>query len=107
MTPDLIRSEMISFSNSESIMLASTGPSADPIETPSICPKSWLLNENAVLVQESRISFFKVRFKRVVATSFSSKTRSRMILIVLVSGTFVNSETTSKQGDSPLRIASL
>ena len=63
----------------------------------SIYSKSWLLNENAVLVQESRISFFKVRFERVVATSFSSKTRSRMILIVLVSGTFVNGETTSNE----------
>ena len=72
-------------------------PSADPIETPSVCWKSWLLNENAVLVQESRISFFKVRFERVVATSFPSKTRSRMTLIVLVSATFVNSETTSNE----------
>ena len=89
--------ETISFSNSESMILASTGPSADPIETPSVCSKIWLLNENAVSVQKSRISFFKVRFERVVATSFSSKTRSRMILIVLVSGTFVNSETTSNE----------
>ena len=53
MTLDLIRSETISFSNSESMILASTGPSADPVETPSVCSKSWLLNENAVLVQES------------------------------------------------------
>ena len=43
-------------------MFASTGPKEDPILTPSFCSYNLLLKVNAVFVQVSNISFFKVLF---------------------------------------------
>ena len=47
------------------MMLATTGLSDEPIET--LIP----LKKNAVFVQQSFISFFKVFFRNFVLTSFS------------------------------------
>ena len=81
MVPDVIKSVTTSFSNSERIMLTKTGPNADPIETPFVvCSKTvLLLNENAVLVHESKICFFRDLLERVVEIRFCLKTRSRII----------------------------
>ena len=68
-----------SFSNSERIMLAKTGCNGDPIETLFICSKMVPLNENAVLVHESKISFFRDFLERVVEVRFCLKMRSRII----------------------------
>ena len=77
--PDAIKSETTNFSNSERIMLAKIGPNAYPTETPFICSKMVSLNENAVLVHDSKISFFRDLLERVVEVRFCLKTRSRII----------------------------
>ena len=78
-------------------MFASTGPKEDLILTPSFCSYNLLLKVNAVFVQVSNISFFKVLFLRFVEISLSSYIRFNMILIVLLIGTFVKSDSTSKE----------
>ena len=70
MIPERIRSETTIFSNSVNMILARTGPSEHPIETPSICLNNWLLNEKVVLLQQSKISFFKVCLLKVVSIKF-------------------------------------
>ena len=37
MTPELTSSATITFSNSDKIMFAKTGPNEEPVETPSNC----------------------------------------------------------------------
>ena len=78
-------------------MFASTGPKEDPILTPSFCSYNLLLKVSAVFVQVSNISSFKVVFLRFVEISLSSYIRFNMILIVLLIGTFVKSDSTSKE----------
>ena len=60
----------MSFSNLEKVL---AGPNADPMETPFVCSKMVLLNENTVLVQESKIRFFRDLLESVVR--FYLKTR--------------------------------
>ena len=52
------------------MMLATTGLSDEPIETLPFCLRIIPLKENAVFVQQSFISFFKVFFRNFVLTSF-------------------------------------
>ena len=52
------------------IILANTGSSKPPMLTPSICSYSWLLQENAVLVQVSRSNLRSVDFLIHVSISF-------------------------------------
>ena len=52
-------------------MLARTGPSDEPIETPTLSLRITLLKENAVFVQQSFISFFKGFLRNFVLTSSS------------------------------------
>ena len=51
-------------------MFASTGPKEDPILTPSFCSYNLLLKVNAVFVQVSNISFFKILFLRFAEISY-------------------------------------
>ena len=64
------------------MILARTGSNDDPIDTPSTCSYSCLLKEKVVLVQESKISFFKVCLVRVVCIWFSAKVRFKITLTV-------------------------
>ena len=48
------------------MMLANTGFNGEPMETPSICLQYLLLELNAILAQAPTISFFIVRFDKVV-----------------------------------------
>ena len=77
-------------------MFASTGPKEDPILTPSFCSYNLLLKVNAAFVQVSNISCFKVLFLRFVEINLSLYIRFNMILIVLLIGTFVKSDSISK-----------
>ena len=72
---------------------ASTGPSGPPMHTPSICSYNFLLKDNAVFWQvSSRINFFSEGLGKNVLISFLSYTRLRIMLTVLLKGTFVNNE---------------
>ena len=79
------------------MMLANMGPREDPIETPSVCSYNSLLKEKMVLLQQSRISFFKEHLVNVVLICFSLKIRSKIILTVRDKGTLVNKETISNE----------
>ena len=92
----LINNLTIVFSSSVIMMLANTGPNGEPMETPSTCLENLLLKLKTVLVQESKISFFIVRFCKVVGITLSTDIRFRIILTVLFNGTLVNNEVTSK-----------
>ena len=81
-------------SSSVIITLANTGPKEEPILTPSFCWYSLLLKENAVLVQVSNISFFKVRFLRLVETNLSVYILFKIKSTVRLIGTFANNDST-------------
>ena len=53
------------------MMLARTGPSDEPIETPSFCLRIVPLNGNAVFVQQSLLASLNVFFCNFVLTRFS------------------------------------
>ena len=57
-------------SNFVKIMLAKTWAREDYIEIPSICSYNWFLKEKVILLQQSKISFFKVRSVSVLLMSF-------------------------------------
>ena len=65
-------------------MLAKTGPNADPIETSFVCSKIVSLNENAVLVHESKISFFRDLLERVVEIRFCLKGNGNKIFYRII-----------------------
>ena len=88
---------MICSSSSVITILASTGPSEDPIDTPSSCLYSLLLKEKIVLRQESRISFFKDLLDKVVEITCLLNTLSIITSTVKSNGTQVNKETTSNE----------
>ena len=79
------------------MIFANTGPSEDPIETLSVCSYNWLSNENVVLLQQLKFSFFKVRLLKVVLNNLSLKILSKTILTVRDNGTLVNNDATSKE----------
>ena len=74
MTSFSISCWIIVSSNSVIIMFASTGPKEDPILTPSFCSYNLLLKVNAVFVQVSNISFFKVLFLSLRIESVQNNT---------------------------------
>ena len=84
-------------SNSVIIMLANTGPREPPMLTPSVCSNNLLLHEKTVLVHVSRISLRRVDFLRFVSISFLLKILSKIILRVRWRGTFVKSDSTSRE----------
>ena len=61
----------ITLSNTLIMMLARTGPSDEPIETPSFCLRIVPLNGNAVFVQQSLLASLNVFFCNFVLTRFS------------------------------------
>ena len=79
------------------MILAKSGPKHDPIETPSICSSIVLLKKKAFMVQQSFKSYFIVRFLMFVFNSFVLYIQSKVMLIVLLKGTDVNSDSTSNE----------
>ena len=78
------------------MMLANLGPNGEPMETPSICLEKLLLKLNTGLVQASKISFYIMRFRKVVGITLSTYIRFRIILTVLFNGILVNNGVKSK-----------
>ena len=63
----------IILSNSVIMMLAKTGPSDEPIETPSFCLRIIPLKENAVFGQNLLSTFLKCSFVSLCSLAFLYK----------------------------------
>ena len=83
-------------SSSAIMMLASTGPNGQRMETPSIFLQHLLSKLNTVLVQGSKISFFIKRFRKVAGIALSTYIRFKIMSTALFNGTLVNNKVTSK-----------
>ena len=71
--PDVINGSTITLSNSVIMMLARTGPSDEPIKTPSFYLQIIPLKENAVLVQQSLSASLKCSFEAFCWLAFLYK----------------------------------
>ena len=94
--PNVINDSRVALSNSVMLMLAITGPSDEPVETPSFCLEITPLKENVVLAKQSLIRFLMCSLVTLCWLAFlfnllQYNTDS------LFKETFINNDVTSKE----------